>query len=377
MSLYSKHQFQKHLSVIAALLLLSLSGVSYPRLDPNGKDFEMLVIGDSLVTGQGLNEEDKFYTLTKNWLETEHFAGLRKVNLKNKSHSGSRLFLAEDEIKALNKAEKDLDKFYHPEINFSFPSSKTQIDVAAREYKEEGKSPENIDLILVTGCLTNINSSYIIDPFKKNGKLRAKIDQYCNGMMFRFLEHASETFPNALITVVGYFPLVGNKSSTGKIYNTVLELYQFPQFTKPLMNNILTKQFFKPFHRRMNKRSRIWVADSDIALQTAVKRINEKYGEQKAVFVKSPLTEEQSFGTKNSLLFGVTKKGRSEDPKYDTRVKVCGKTIKSLKDVKLKFNIRFCELSGISHPNVEGSRAYANALRDELQTVLNKIANNN
>ncbi|MCB1026042.1 MAG: hypothetical protein KDB79_16720, partial [Acidobacteria bacterium] len=172
------------------------------------------------------------------------------------------------------------------------------------------------------------------------------------------------------IAVVGYFPIVSKKSSTGEVYNAILELYKFPRFTKPVMNNILTKQFFKIFHNKTSKRSRIWAGDSTVALQSAVDRINKKTGRQSAVFVGSPITEDRSFGTKNSLLFGMAKKGRSEDPFYDTRVEVCEKTIKSLKDVDLKFRSRFCELSAIGHPNIEGAKAYAEAITQKLQATL-------
>ncbi len=374
MSEYSRRNFLKSLGAFSALVLIGRNAFSLPQIGGGGKDFEMLVVGDSVISGQGLNEKDKFYTLTKNWLENEYFAGDRKVNLKNKSHSGARLYLSEKELKALKDADKRLDKFYHQEINFSFPSCKTQIEVASAEYKSEGKSVEDVNLIMLTGGLTNLGSSYIIDPFKKNKKLRKKIDIYCNHMMFRFLKRTNQTFPNALITVVGYYPLVSNKSSTGKIYNVVLERYAFPRPTKPILNNILTKQFFKPLHSKMTKRSRIWFEDSNIALQTAVNRLNKKLNKQRAVFVKSPILEEQSFGTKNTLLFGMAKKGRTNDFMYDVRQIECTKAIDSVKGLKLKFNKRDCEISGAVHPNIEGSKAYAKAIQERLRIELSKTS---
>ncbi|NNE99206.1 MAG: hypothetical protein HKN25_09330 [Pyrinomonadaceae bacterium] len=369
------HSRRKFLKQVGALSVLGLTGravFSLPTALAAERDFEMLVVGDSLVAGQGLREQDKIYTLTKRWLEREVFGGARKVNIRNKSHSGSRLFLSGKEFKALNDAEKDFADSYHPEVNFSFPSSNTQIVVAKNEYLAEGKTANEIDLIMVSGGLTNIGSAYIVDPFKKNKKLRKRIDQSCNHMMFRFLDHASRTFPNALIAVLGYFPLVSKTSSTGKIYNAILELYGFPRPTKPILNNIFTKQFFKPLHKKMNKRSRIWIEESNKGLETAIDRLNQKHGKEKAVFIKSPITEAQSFGTKNSLLFGMAKKGRAADFMYDVRKVECRKAIESVKDVKLKFNRRRCELAGIAHPNVEGARAYAEVVKKRLQSIYTK-----
>ena len=146
MALYSRRRFLKQIGAAAAFVFTSQAVLSFPRSWFVGgiEDFEMLVIGDSLVGGQGLKEEYKFYTLTKNWLETEFFKGNRKVSLKIKAHSGSKIYLADDEIKAMGEAEKDLDEFYHPEINFSFPSMKTQIDVAKKEYGAEGIRVEDV-----------------------------------------------------------------------------------------------------------------------------------------------------------------------------------------------------------------------------------------
>lgn len=363
---YSRRKFLKQIGAVSALLFTGRTAFSFPEFAQYDRDFEMLIIGDSIMSGQGLNEENKFYTLTKNWLSDEVFNGQRKVNLTNKSHSGARIYLAENEIKALEEAERELDKFYHPEINFSFPSMKVQVDVAANEYEAKNKPAENIDLIMLTGGLTNLNTSYIINPFNKNSELREKIDEFCNHKMFEFLQYASNTFPNALITVVGYPMIVSKKSSTGKIYNAILELYEFPRPTKPLMNNILTKQFFKILHNKMNKRSKVWFEGSNKAFQTAVDRHNKSIGRQKAIFVKSPINKDNCFATKNTLLWGMAKNGRTNDSKYDERVEVCNKRIEKMKDVKLKFKTRFCELSGIGHPNIEGSKAYAEKINKAL-----------
>ncbi len=328
--------------------------------------FEMLVVGDSLIAGQGLPEKDKFTLLTAEWLENTYFEGKRKVNLTNLSHSGARLFLQPDEIEALNDAEKDVEEFHHPEVNFSFPSSKSQVDVAFKEYRKAGKSPDDVRLVLMSGGITDLNASFVVNGFLKYRPLREKIEKHCNETMFQFLKYASSVFPNALFTVVGYFPIASNKSDTHQIYNAVLELYEFPGPTKPILNNLVTKQFFKVLHARLTKRSRIWFEESNAALQTAIKRVNEHTGKKTAIFVDSPIPEKRSFATKDSLLFGMGKKGRSEDSMYDVRQVECPKAIEQVKAVNLKFKQRFCELSALGHPNPEGSRLYAEAIQQKL-----------
>lgn len=336
---------------------------------PSG-DFHFLVVGDSLVSGQGLREEDRFYSLTRDWLQKEIVGNGGKVLLKNKSHSGSNVYLNERDRQALEDAERPLDQFFPSEVNFTFPSIAKQVEVAVREYSEAGIDPESVGLVMVSGGLTNITVRGIIDPFEDSDKLRRDIVRYCNGYMSRFLGEAGEAFPNALITVIGYFPMISPKSSTGMIYNAVLELFDFPGPVKPLMNNIFTKQFFKILHKGMTKRSRIWAEGSDRELTNAVAAHNERVGREQALFVKSPIDESNCFGTKNSLLWKMAKNGRSEDDLYDLRKQVCSESIDSVEDIDLDFGKRFCELAGLGHPNPEGSRAYAESIKSVLGPVL-------
>ncbi len=363
----NRREFLKGLGAFGGIGLLG----GFQNVFASSKDvFEMLVVGDSLIAGQGLNDKDKFSLLTADWLENEYFNGERKVNVTNLSHSGARLFLQPDEIKALNEAEKDFEEFYHPEVNFSFPSSKSQVDVALKQYREAGTKPDKVRLVLMSGGITDLNASFVVNGFLKYRPLREKIEEHCNESMFQFLKYASGVFPNALFTVVGYFPIASNKSDTHQIYNAILELYEFPGPTKPILNNIVTKQFFKILHGRLTKRSRIWYKGSNSALQTAIRRVNEHTGKTTAVFVESPIPEERSFATNDSLLFGMGKKGRSEDFMYDVRQTECPKAIEEVKAIKLKFKQRFCELSALGHPNPEGSRLYAEAIQARLKIEL-------
>ena len=185
---FSRRKFIKQIGAVSTLLLTGRNIFSLPALADNSKDFEILIVGDSIVTGQGLKEEDKFYTLTKNWLQGEVFDEKRKVNLQNYSHSGARLFLAEHEKKALQNAEREVDEFHFSELNISFPSMKTQIDVAARNYQKEGKSVDDVNLIMLSGGLTNLSTSYILNGYKKNKTLRQRIDKSCNHQMYKFLQ---------------------------------------------------------------------------------------------------------------------------------------------------------------------------------------------
>src|SRR5687768_4474196 len=137
MTNFSRRDFLKTFGAFAGMALTGRNVFSSPGWlsDENSEAFKFLVVGDSLVWGQGLQEEDKLYFLTKNWLKEEVFSGNRQVKLKVKAHSGARISLHDYEREALENAGKDGTKFYYPEINVSFPSIRTQIDLARREYE--------------------------------------------------------------------------------------------------------------------------------------------------------------------------------------------------------------------------------------------------
>ena len=132
-------------------------------------------------------------------------------------------------------------------------AQRTQIDLARREYE----NPDAVNLIMLSGGVADITVSEILDPFKSNQKLREDITRYCYEGMLGLLEHAAENFPNAMIAVLGYYPIITSHTPMKKIVNDVLEIYNFPRWTKPLINTPLKRQFFKIYRKKMINRSRV------------------------------------------------------------------------------------------------------------------------
>jgi hypothetical protein len=357
---YTRRHFLKQLGAIAAVTLAGRRAFSSSVAD----DFDFLVIGDSLIWGQGLREEEKFYFLIKDWLERE---AAKKVNLNVKAHSGASLNLKPYETAALEAAEIDEDEFFHREVNISFPSIRAQIDLARKDYE----NPNTVDLIMLTGGITDIRLSTILNPVKKNAELKSSIVKYCNEKMFELLEHAAQEFPNALIVVCGYYPFISKQTPARKIFNNLLEIYDIPPPVKFLINNPLNRHLLRYYRKKMVERSMIWWNDSTVEFKKAVDRLNKQFDQPRAVFVESPIKEENSIGTSKPLLYEVGKNGKAQDELAAERKSVCGKTIDELKKAtKLELRARTCELATIGHPNPQGSRAYAEAIKEKLAPIL-------
>src|SRR6201990_156157 len=127
------------------------------------RPFNMLVVGDSMISGQGLGESERSYYLVKQWLETEALKVARPVSLKVKAHSGASINLRPAEAEALKKAGITEDRTFPGEVNISFPSIRAQLDAAHAEYQD----PRDVDLIILSGGITDIRLSVILDPFRR------------------------------------------------------------------------------------------------------------------------------------------------------------------------------------------------------------------
>ncbi len=361
MNTFSRRQFLKSLGAVSTFFLTNQTSFSFAK---NSESFEMLVVGDSLIWGQGLEEKDKIYTLTKNWLEV---AIGKNINLKVKAHSGATIFLPDHEAKLLQKRGMAETNTFYPEINLSFPTLKAQIENAKNEYQNSA----NVNLVLLTGGIGGITGAGVLNPFGNNKTLQNDIKKYCNEEMFCFLEYSANVFPNALFAVIGYFPILSQKSDTSKLFNSFLRAYAIPSPIKPLANNILIRQLFKLIKNKALRRSRLWFEDSNRELNKAVNRLNEKFGKQRAVFIKSPLTEANAFETEETQLFKLEKKGQVNDEFYDERLIECRKTLSELKKIiGLKQSVRQCEIAAIGHITSAGSKAYAEAVKTTLTKIL-------
>lgn len=324
---FSRRRFLKQCGAFAGLFLADRIGLPFSAsADDNSADFEILVAGDSVIWGQGLREEDKFYFLIKEWLENEVLSGLQKVNLKVKAHSGATILLSPRELTARRRAGDDINKIYCPEVNVSFPSVKRQIEIAVSEYDKEKRTA---DLILLNGGITDIGIANVLNPFFSEKKFRRLVRQFCFTEMQSLLANAAGLFPKAKIIVIGYFPIVSTKTKVNKISRFVLKIIKFPHALRFLITNGLSKQFVKIIRKQMAKRSRLWFEESNRETLAAIKNVNSTLGEERIFFVKSPITEETCYATEKTLLWQLGKNDLPEDAKFELDRKNVGRYSKN------------------------------------------------
>ncbi len=361
----NRRDFLRSLAVTALVTVVGKG--NFDSIFVQDRPFNFLVVGDSLIWGQGLDEKDKFYSLTAEWLRNTAFGARRAVDLKVKAHSGSTLKFHPKEAEKYQKIGRDETYPFKPEVNVGFPSSWKQIEVAADEYKMAGVV--GADLVMISGGITDITTSRVYDPKGDDDLLRTEIKKYCGDDMFDVLEHAIAKNPNAKLVVIGYFNSITEHSSSSKLLNAWLEALSFPRAFKFIANNPIARPlFFNKLRKGAMRRSRIWKEESDRHFADAVGRINAKHGSGRAVFIPSPLTDEHAAEAPKTKLFTMGKGGVVKDARARERIRDCRDALPKLKkETTIDYPVRLCEVAAIGHPDPAGSRMYADAIATKLK----------
>ena len=364
MTACSRRLFLKQLGAVAGFTFTAGSIAPLSIFAQNNSEFEVLVGGDSFIWGQGLQEKDKFYSLIRDWLANDVFGDSRRINLTVKAHSGARIRLHDKQVEKMKNAGQPTDKFYYPEADISFPSITTQIDTALREYAD----PRKVKLVMLSGGITDLVVGNAINPFMKKSKFLRLVHTYCHEEMGRLLAHVTDVFPEAVVAVFAYFPIVSTKSDMNKITKYLMKMVRFPHQLQWLLTNGFSKQFMKIVRKATSDRSRLWFNESNKELADAVAKTNERLARPRVVFVPSPVTEETCFATPNSLLWSLDKDNRPEDDIYAERLVKCPEVFNEIKYKPFgPLSVRLCELASVAHVNKAGSIAYAEAAKPILR----------
>ena len=354
----------------------SLGGKSIAR-DP----LNMLVLGDSILWGQGLKPTDKAWWRLKTWLEEK--TG-REVREKIEAHSGAAI-----------EATPGSEPFTSDdgEVNLLTPTINDQVDDARKFFGD----PSQVDLILVNGCINDVDVRNLLDAATALGPLEASIKEKCGGRMQSLLRHITREFPNAHIVVPGYYRIVSPLSSDNS-------------FARLLVKNLTTQ---KPEARQMSDRqmreklvaiSELWYQVSTRSLAEAVEAVNsdlrQSAARQRILFAEIEFSPEHAFSAPDTLLwnfmFGSTNLSglrqaivvltfgtaayKPNDQVRDRRSKSCKETYKKPKgqrEEKVQKERReakylACRYASLGHPNRMGALIYTETIKGQLQWLINR-----
>src|SRR5262249_46817036 len=155
------------------------------------RPFEMAVLGDSVLWGSGLEEEQKLWSMVRRWLE-EHG---ETVRVRVLAHS---LAVVEPD------PVKDAPPPLWGEIRYRYPS----ITYQALKDPRLGDDPAAISLVLVDGGINDLGPLNLVNPWRSSRWVREQAAEHCGRKMRNLLLSLLTRVPEAQVVVTGYFPIV-------------------------------------------------------------------------------------------------------------------------------------------------------------------------
>lgn len=360
------------LAALAAIVFISSLPAFGQSAQPAADDrqFNLLVLGDSIAWGQGLRDEHKAWYQVKAWLENS--AG-RRVFERVEAHSGAVIGSPGD---SGGNPDPPLDG----EVNRTLPSVNHQLEKALRSYAD----PRQVDLIIVDGCINDLDARRLLNAVNTPKGIRESAEQKCGPPMEALLTRLTTSFPQAHVIVTGYYPILSEKTS------------------HDLFMRALAKRFYTGTERMNDKQlldrliaiSREWYEGSNQMLATAAGKIDAQLAaqgsRQRVLFAEVSFLPENSFAAPQSRLWGfnasflrkllvVLTLGRvslkTNDEQRKQRSVSCNQTFKqpageTKAEEKARENrIMLCRLAAIGHPNREGALMYADAIGKQLKVL--------
>jgi lysophospholipase L1-like esterase len=372
--------FMKHplVAVVAIVLLLTsaISGQSTLPLTPDKpaeRPLNMLVLGDSIMWGQGLLEQHKAWYQVKSWLKENTS---RDVRENVAAHSGA--VVGVNDVPWSNDAPRD------GEVSSAVPTVNHELDRALQSYA----SPSQVDLVLVDGCINDVDIRNLLNAANSSDDVKRMATEKCGMPMQALIRRVANSFPSAHVVVTGYFPIISEKTPNSLLMNAMARMFYQPG-PKP------AKQKPRDLREGLIAVSRTWYQASNAELGNAVDRVTAelaaKGSRQRVLFVEIPFPPEFSFNAPETRLWGfnasflrkllaVLTLGRvtlkTNDEQQHQRVASCNELYQKPANEKpnqrgeREYRRLLCRYASLGHPNRKGSAIYADAIVGKLKSLI-------
>ena len=349
------------------------------------RSLHMLVLGDSIMWGQGLRKEYKFWWRVKGWLREK--TG-REVLEKIAAHSGAVIGTIEGQQRFF--ASND------GEVNLETPTVNEQLDDAIKYYAD----PSSVDLILVNGCINDVGARVLLNASTSVDLLGREIKEKCGGRMQSLLGRITSAFPNAQVVVTGYYRIFSPQSANNTFTRLLVKKLnsQNPE-ARPMTDRQMSD--------RLITISEEWYRVSTRSLADAVeaenRELQRRSSKQKILFAEIEFSPEHAFSAPDTLLwnfkFGSTNLSglrkaivvltlgtaayKPNDQVRDSRSKSCKETYKAPRNSKdeseaekqrREISLLACRYASLGHPNKMGALIYAEAIKGQLRLLISANA---
>jgi|WetSurMetagenome_2_1015567.scaffolds.fasta_scaffold05323_2 WD40 repeat protein/lysophospholipase L1-like esterase len=326
----------------------------------NNEAFNIVVIGDSIAWGNGLNRKNKYSFLVADWLQEKLN---RPVEVTVYAHSGAAI---------TGESGNPID----PNLNSKSP---TLMDQA-----KNIKNKDDVDLILVSGGINDVGIQNIMDantPAETINSLSESIKDPMANLLAYLLEET-----NAKIIVTGYYPIITEDSvveiqdrgvagalaltsekTISQSKSALISAVADPTAAKVeaawyliegIANNI---DNIGEEDANLRANSDTFYAISSDSLWKAVDAADK--GQNRIKFIDPLFERKNSYRASNSFLWELNHDLKTNDFQYQERAELVEKTyaldLNPLNQIKRVEN----KINPIAHPNRKGAAKYADAIK--------------
>ena len=302
---------------------------------------KVLAFGDSIQWGQGLRPTEKIYRLVANELSIANNG--TEVGVMNLAGSGSLLGTAPGAINVRTRGPGGEDISGEiPDLNRTVPLQIANATSLA--------SDATVDIVLVNGGINDIGVRNILRYVDNSPSLRAGTAAL-GAPLTTVLHMLLGRYPNAIIVVTGYYPIVSPRSAPNnpsKLSLAVARMGGSPVTTNP-----------PSLARRMwiISNCALFSNDSDGAFSSAVSAVNATLPNPRVYFMSPRFGDDDALLAPASQLWGVEWNDAAQDPIRNPRRDACKVATKGHPVAYL-----LCRLASVGHPTPGGAASYASQI---------------
>ncbi len=289
----------------------------------------LLVIGDSVMWGQGLLPANKLDNAVFAYLKTQ--GADIKVNL---AHSGA----------VIGSGIHENTPSIPGEVPENFPSILRQVEMFTDD-------PGDVSWVILNGGINDVSIKTILSPFTDDYTLAKIIQRDCGDAMIELLEKVSAKFKKATILAVGYYPILSNQSDPTGV-NTMISLFHGVTFNPWVRTDLILDTVVEHCIQFWNQ--------SRNAHIVAVDKVNSDVNGARIKYVDPCFKENNSVYAPDSWLFGLDPLLEPVDQVVDSRHQQC---IDCEDNLLLR---EICFRASAGHPNAKGVAAIATACKTAL-----------
>jgi lysophospholipase L1-like esterase len=280
----------------------------------------LLVIGDSIVWGQGLAYEHKTTSILARHLGAE---------IKMLAHAGAKIGIRDSYTVTMPSAE----------VPCFFPTILQQL-------QDFNGDPASVKWVLMNGGINDVEIQRVFNPMIPQYELELHVRNYCGRDLLAILQQATQKFPNARTLVLGYYPVLSHLSraeGVESLYSLVHGVRFAPLFNADLFRDELVEHCL-----------RFWKLSTGL-FRSAVEHVNREAGPQRAIFVDSGMEEANAAYAPQSLLWECETNDPERAPDDAVAERRAAYELVGTGDLQKSQVL----LSAVGHPNVAGAARMA------------------